>query len=221
MELAPTGRLIGWLGVSLLVVGIFLSNTLILLSAVLLFLYFLFEGVSFHRAVNLVKDSIKLESRPSIIETTVGRPFEVETDITNGSHSGFSIARFSHNRPLQIDEESHGPPTLTFQSYGKHHIETLFKTKAPGRFEITTSTTILERRAHPFSQRVTLPDKVIIIARPMVSRSLDPIEAGVLVDLTIDHLHRGAGTDLAGTRPYIATMNPTESIGKLLHEQGG
>jgi uncharacterized protein (DUF58 family) len=202
LELAPTGRLIAWLGVSLLIVGIFLSNTLILLSAALLFLYFLFEGVSFHRAVNLVKDSIKLESRPSTIETTVGRPFRVETVVTNASHSRFSIVRFSHNLPPQILEEVHAPPTLTLQSHGKQHIETLLRTKIPGRFEITRSTTLLERRAHLFSQAVAFPDKVIIIARPLVSRSVSPIEAGVLEDLAVDHLRRGSGTDLAGIRPY-------------------
>ncbi len=202
MELAPTGSLIAWLGVSLLVVGIFLSNTLILLSAALLFLFFLFEGVSFRRAVNLVKDSLTLESRPSTIETTVGRPFKVETVVTNASHSEFSIVRFSHNLPPQIDEESHGPRTLTLQSYGKQHIETLLKTKIPGRLEITTSTTLLERRAHLFRQAVAFPDKVIIIARPLASRSVDPIEAGVLADLAVDHVRRGTGTDLAGIRPF-------------------
>lgn len=202
MELAPTGRLIGWLGVSLLVVAIFLSNTLILLSAVLLFLYLLFEGVSFHRALNLVKDSIKLESCPSTIETTVGRPFKVESVVTNASHSGFSIARFNLNLPPQIDEESCDPSTLTLQSYGKQHIETLLKTKMPGRFEITTSMTILERCANLFSHSVTFPNRVIIIALPLVNQSVDPIEAGVLAELAVDHLRRGAGTDLAGIRPF-------------------
>jgi len=202
LELAPTGRLIAWLGVSLLVVGIFLSNTVILLSAALLFLYFLFEGVSFDRAVNVVKDSIILESRPSTIETTVGRPFKVQTVVTNASDSEFSIVRFSHNLPPQIDEESHGPSTLTLQSQREQHIETLLRTKVPGRFEITTSTILVERRAHLFSQAVAFLDKVIIIARPLVSRSVDPIEAGVLEDLAVDHLRRGIGTDLAGIRPF-------------------
>jgi hypothetical protein len=36
----------------------------------------------------------------------------------------------------------------------------------------------------------------------LVSRSVDPIEAGVLADLAIDHLRRGTGTDLAGIRPF-------------------
>jgi uncharacterized protein (DUF58 family) len=202
LELAPTWRLIAWLGVSLLAVGIFLSSTLILLSAALLFLYFLFEGVSFHRAVNLVKDSIKLESRPSTIETTVGWLFKVETVVTNASYSGFSIIRFSRNLPPQIDEEVHTSPTLTLQSHGKQHIETLLKAKISGRYEITTSTILLERRAHLFSQAVALPDKVIIIARPLVSRSVDPIDASALADLTVDHLRRGTGTDLAGIRPF-------------------
>lgn len=202
MELTPTGRLIAWLELSLLVIGIFLSNTLVILSATLLFLYFLFEGVSVHRDANLVKDSIKLESRPSMTETTVGRPFKVETLVTNSSHSRFSIARFIHNLPLQIDEESHRPPTLTIRSYGKQHIETLLKANVPGRFEITTSTTLLESRAHLFSQTVTSPDKVIIIARPLVSGPLDPIDAAVLADLAVDHVRLGNGTDLAGIRPF-------------------
>lgn len=223
MELAAAGRLILWLGVGLLAVGIFLSNTLILISAALLFLYLLFEGISFHRAVNRFKNSIKLESHPSTIETTVGRPFKLETVVTNGSPSRFSIARFSHNIPAQIGEEVHALPRLTLQSRGKQQIETLLTTKIPGRLEITTSTMLVERRGHVFSQAVGFPDKVIIIARPLVSRSVDAIETGVLADFAVDHMRRGTGTDLAGIRPsnildnfHSIDWKSTARAGKLM-----
>lgn len=202
MDLAPTGRLIAWLGVALLLIGFPFFNTLILLSAALLFLYLLFEGFSTHRAIDLAKNSIKLQSYPSTIETTVGRPLRIGTVIENNSHFGFKIARFSHNIPTQIDEEIHAPATLALSSHRERRIETLLRTKIPGNFELTTSTMLLERRASMFRQSVRFPDKVVIIARPLVSRSVNPVDAGILADLAVDHLRRGSGTDLAGTRLY-------------------
>lgn len=201
MELTHTGRLILWLGVCLLVAGTLLSDTLTLLLAALLFLYLLCEGALFHHAVNLAKESIRLESHPSTIETTVGRPFKVGTALTNSSHSEFSILRFSRNLPPEIDEV-HTDATLTLQSRGRQKIETLLRTMNPGRFEISKSTILIGRRTHIFSQAVALTDEVIIIARPSASRSVDPIETAVLEELTIDHLRRGTGTDLAGIRPF-------------------
>lgn len=202
MELTPTGRLVLWLEVSLLAVGIFLSDTPILLSSAFLFLCLLFEGASFQRAVNRFKHSIRLESCPSAIETAVGRPFKVETVVTNASRSRFSIVRFSHSLPSQIGEEVHVPPRLVLHPHGKQQIETILETKNPGRFEITTSTILVERRGHLFSQAVTFPDEIVIIGRPLISRSVLPIETGVLTDLAVDHLRRGTGTDLAGVRPF-------------------
>jgi uncharacterized protein (DUF58 family) len=202
LELTSGGRLVLWFGVCLLAVGTLLSNALILLSAALSFLYLLIEAVLFHRAVDLAKEKIKLGSRPSTIETAVGLPFKLETIVTNASHSKFSIAQLSHSLPPQIDEEPHTPLMLILQSHGKQQTETVLRTKIPGRFEITTSTTLLERRSHLFSQAVAFPNKVIIMARPLVSRSVDPIETSVLQDLVVDHQRRGVGTDLAGIRPH-------------------
>jgi uncharacterized protein (DUF58 family) len=202
LELTTAGRVILWLGICLLAAGTLISNVLTLLSAALLFLYLLVEGVLFHRAVNLAKETIKLESRPSMIETTVGRPFKVETVITNASHSEFSIVQFSHDLPPHINEEPSTPPKLTLQSYGKQLTETLLRTKIPGRFETTASTTFLEGRSHLFSQAVAFPNKITIMARPLVNRSVGPIEASVLQDLVADHRRGGTGTDLAGIRPY-------------------
>jgi uncharacterized protein (DUF58 family) len=184
-----------------LAAGTLLSDTLILLLAALLFLYLLCEGALFHRAVNLAKESIRLESHPSTIETTVGRPFKVGTALTNSSHSEFSILRFSRSLPPKIDEV-HTDSTLTLQSHGRQQIETLLRTVNPGKFEISTSTILIGRRTHIFTQAIALADEVIIIARPSVSESVDPIETTVLQELTVDHLRRGTGTDLAGIRPF-------------------
>jgi uncharacterized protein (DUF58 family) len=226
LELTSAGRLILWLGVCLLAAGTLVSNVLILLSAAVLFLYLLIEAVSFHHAVDLAKEKIKLESRPSTIETAVGRPFKVETLVTNASHSEFSIDRLSHNLPPQIDEEPHTSSTLTLRCYGKQHTETVLATKIPGRFEITTSTTFLERRSHLFSQAVAFPNKVIIMARPLVSRSVDPIETSLLQDLVADHQRRGIGTDLAGIRLYSMDddfhridWKATARVGKLMTKE--
>jgi uncharacterized protein (DUF58 family) len=200
LELAPVGHLVLWLGVSLVAVGILLFNTLILLPAAFLFMCLLFEGVLFHRALNLVTDSIKLESYPRAIETIVGEAFKVETVLTNSSNSRLRIARFSHNLPphfFKVDA-----PILGAESRAKQHFETLLTTSIPGRAEITRSTILLEDRAHLFCNRTEFSDKVIITAHPLVGRRVDPIETGVLSDLTVDHLRRGAGTDLAGIRPF-------------------
>jgi uncharacterized protein (DUF58 family) len=209
LELAPAGRLVLWLGVSLLVVDIFFFNSLILLLVALLFMYLLFEAVSFHRAVTLVTDSIKLESHPTAIETTIGQAFKVETALMDSAHSKLRIVRFSHNLPSQIEEIR--APILRVESYEKQQIEVLLATSIPGRTEITKSTVLLEGRAHLFCQRMEFPDKIIITARPLVDQTVDPIETGVLPDLAVDHLRRGTGTDLAGIRPFYA-MDDFHSI---------
>jgi uncharacterized protein (DUF58 family) len=200
LELAPVGRLFLWLSVSLVGVGIFFFNALILLTATFLFMYLLFEGVSFHRAVNLAKDSIILEHYTPAIETSIGQAFIVETTITNSSYSKLRIARFSHNLPSQIEEIR--APTVRAESHEKQRIETLLTTSTPGRAEIIKSTILLEERKHLFCQRTEFPDKVVITARPLVDLTVDPIETSVLSDLAVDHLRRGTGTDLAGIRPF-------------------
>jgi hypothetical protein len=200
LELTFVGRLVLWLAVGLLAIGVFLSNTLILLLTTFLFTYFLFEGLSFHRAVKVATDSIKLENYPSTIETTIGQAFKVETTLTKSSHSKLRITRFSHNLPSQL-EEVH-PPIFRAESHEKQQIETLLTTSTPGKSEITESTIVLQGRAHLFCQRVELADKINIIAWPLVKRTVAPIEAGALVDLTVDHLRLGTGTDLAGLRPF-------------------
>jgi uncharacterized protein (DUF58 family) len=222
LKLTTAGRLVLWLGICLLAVSALLSSTLVLLSAALLFLYLLIEGLSFHRAVALAKDLVKVESRPSTIETAIGRPFKVETVVTNDSPSEFSVVRFSHDLPPQIDEVR-DPPSLTLQSNGRQHTETILRTNLPGRFEITTSTTFLERRSHLFSQAVVFPNKVIIMARPVINRSVDPIETGALEDLVADHRRMGSGTDFVGIRPYNIQDNfhridwkATARLGKLM-----
>jgi hypothetical protein len=201
LKLTTGGHLVLWLGICLLTIGALLSNTLILLSTALLFLYLLIEGLSFHRAITLAKESIKLESDPSTIETAIGRPFRVETAIMNASPYELSLVGYSHNLPPEIDEV-HDTSSLTLQSNGKQHIESILRTNSAGRFEITTSMTFLEGRSHLFSQAVAFPNKAIIMARPVVNRSVDPIETDVLEDLVSDHRRTGAGTDFAGLRPY-------------------
>jgi uncharacterized protein (DUF58 family) len=208
---------------SLLIAGSILSNTIILLSGTLLLLYLLLEGISFHRAVENAKDSIKLESYPSSIETTVGRRVRIETVIANHSHSTFHIVRLSRNVQPQINEETPNSPRLTLGSNGVQRIETVLKTKLPGYFESATSTILLEGRASLFRQSLRTRDKVTIITQPLVSQSANPIEVSVLTDITTDHLRRGSGTDLAGLRPlnffddfHTIDWKATARTGKLM-----
>jgi uncharacterized protein (DUF58 family) len=188
--------------VSLLIVGSVLSSMLILLSASVLLLYLLLEGISFHRAIETAKDSIKHQSHPSRIETTVGRKVRIENVIANDSHSRFHIVGFSRNVPPQIEEEALPSPRLRLGSNGAQRIETSLKSKFPGNFELTASTILLEGRAGLFRQSLRIHDKVVIIVQPLVSGTVEPIETGVLTDLAVDHLRRGSGTDLAGIRPF-------------------
>jgi uncharacterized protein (DUF58 family) len=201
LELTPTGRLIGLLGASLLVAGFLLFNTLIILLAVVLLLYLLFEGISFRHGVGIAKGSIKLESHPSRVETAVGRQVRIETLVTNHSSSRFQIGSLNHDIPVQIDQETTISPRLRLEPNATRNIEAALKAKLSGNFELTTSTILLGGRGNLFMSTLQVLDNVTIIAQPLVSGSTKPIETSALTDLAVDHLRRGTGTDLAGIRP--------------------
>jgi uncharacterized protein (DUF58 family) len=202
LNFTTAGQLVLWLGVCLLATGVLLTDAPVILSGALLLLYLLVEGVSFHHEVNTAKESIRLRNTPPTINTTIGSPFRVQTVFANASNCMFSIIQFHHDLPAQIQEDNHTSATFTLQPRGTQHIETLLRTGIPGTFEITTSTGLVERHTHMFSQPVAFPNKLIITAQPFARRSVNPIDAEALEDLVVDHTRRGSGTDLAGIRPH-------------------
>ena len=202
MELSPFGRHIAWVGAGLLIVGLLFSNALLILSVTLLFLYFLFEAFSFHRAIENAKDSIKLVSHPSNIETSVGRSFRIESLITNSSASSFRIVQLSRSLPPHVDEEENLPLALPLPPHREQMVEAFLSTKIPGRYEINSTIILFERRTRLFRKAVEFLDNLIIVAQPQITRPLTPIETDVLDELARDPFRRGTGTDLAGIRPF-------------------
>lgn len=211
MELSNNGRLILLLGTTLLIVGFLFSNTLVLVLAALLFIYLVSNGISFHRAVRVFKDSIRLEDHPPRTEVAVGHWFRIETTLNNSSSQNFRIIRFSHELPTEFDEQDRAPEWLSLPSHGKLRIENSLKTKIPGRFEITASIVVFEMQRRWFKQSVRLPCDVTVIAHPLVEKTGPSFDATVLYDLVADTLRRGPGTDLAGLRP----TNPMDDFHKI------
>jgi len=199
LELSSLGRIVVRLGLGLLLVGSLSSNPVIVLSTAALFLFLLIEGIVFHHAVGILKISIRLESHPPYVEGSVGRTFRVETVIKNPSNLSHRIIALNRNLPPQIREEQSPTPIPLVRSI-EQKIETLLQARAPGKFEILSTTISLESRSRLFKQLIEFPDKVTIMARPLVSRPIAPFETDVFEDLTIDRLRRGTGTDFAGVR---------------------
>jgi uncharacterized protein (DUF58 family) len=200
LELAPRGRLVAWLGLSLLIVGFMLSNPLIILSAAALLLYLLFEAIVFRRVIERAKESIKVESHPSRIETTVGRQLRIKNVLSNQFHSRFYVGGFSLKVPPQIDNDTPLSSKTTLGPNEVHQTETLLRPKVPGHFELTTSSILLDGRGGLFRHTLHVRDKVVILTKPRVTQLgwIQPVSE----DLTVDRRRRGTGTDLAGIRPF-------------------
>ena len=143
MELASSGRLVASVGAGLGVVGFLLSNGLILIFAALLFVYLLAEGIVFRRAVNIVEDSVRLETSPRNVETTVGLQTAVETSLRNPSDVGLRVVGFRRNLPPEIHQEVR-ETELLLQPHGEQPVSTVLETASPGRFETNDSTLRIE-----------------------------------------------------------------------------
>jgi uncharacterized protein (DUF58 family) len=199
------------LGTTLLIVGFLFSNTLVLVPAALMLLYLLSDGISFHRAVRVFKDSINLEDHPSKIELPVGYWFKIETTLNNASSQDFRIVRFSHELPTEFDEQGRAPEWLSLPSHGKLRIENSLKVENSGRFRITASIVVFEIQRRLFRHSLRLPCDVTIITQPLVEKMGPSFDATVLYGLATDTLRRGPGTDLAGIRP----SNPMDDFHKI------
>lgn len=223
MELSNNGRLILLLGTTLLIVGFLFFNTLVLVPAALMFLCLVHNGISFHRSVSVFRDSIKLEDHPSRTEAPVGHWIRIETTLNNSSRLDFRIIQFSHELPTEFDKQDRAPAWRLLPAHGKLQIENSFKTKIPGRFELTASIVVFEMQRRLFRQSVRLPCDLTIIAQPLIEKTGSPFDAAVLYDLAADTMRRGPGTDLAGIRPSTPTddfhridWKATARTGKLM-----
>jgi uncharacterized protein (DUF58 family) len=183
----------------------------VLVLAALLFIYLVSNGISFHRAVRVFKDSINLENHPTTTEIPVGYWFKLETTLHNSSSQDFRIIRFLHELPIEFDDQEGAPDNLPLPSHGKLRIENFLKTKISGRFEITASIVVFEMRRGLFRQSVRFLCNVTVMAQPLVEKTGPSFDATVLYDLAADTLRRGQGTDLAGIRP----SNPLDHFNEI------
>jgi len=210
LELASSGRLVASVGAGLGVVGFLLSNGLILIFAALLFVYLLAEGIVFRRAVNIVEDSVRLETSPRNVETTVGLQTAVETSLRNPSDVGLRVVGFRRNLPPEIHQEVR-ETELLLQPHGEQPVSTVLEAVSPGRFETNDSTLRIEGLTRLFRQSLTLPDRVTLVARPIIGDVTPLPGLGGLSDLGTDPVRRGIGTDLAGIHPVTSL----EDLGRI------
>lgn len=200
MELASSGRLIASAGASLGVAGILLSNGLILIFAALLCIYLLAEGVSFRRAVKIVEDSVRLETSPRNIETTIGLQTAAETTVQNPSDLPLRVVGFRRNLPPEIRQEVR-ETELLLRPHDEQPVSTVLEAASPGTFETNDSTLRIEGLTRLFRQSVTLPDRITVTARPIIGDVNLLHGLSGLSDLAADPVRRGIGTDLAGMHP--------------------
>ena len=200
MQTSPIGRLVIWFGLGILLVGLTFSNGIVLVSAALLFVLFLVEGVRFRRAIHTIRNSISIESQLPHIEVTAGDELKIETVVKNTSSLDFRIIYFEHMFPSQLVTKPSFSETW-IQRHGKGLIVTASKATVPGRFTLTKSVIVFETGMRLFRHKVEWPDHVMITVRPLARSMGMLIDATSMFDLTVDRLHYGPGTDLAGIRP--------------------
>jgi len=222
LELASTGRLVAFAGVGLGIVGFLFSNGLIVIFAGLLCVYLLAEGIAFRRAVNIVEGSIRVETSPRNVETTVGLQSVVETTLQNPSGMGLRVMGFRRNLPSAIRQEVR-ETELLLRPHDVRPISTVLEVTSPGRYRANDSTLRAEDFARLFRQSLTLTDRVTVVARPIV-RDANPLPGlNGLPDLAADPVRRGTGTDLAGIHPASSLEDlgridwkATARVGKLM-----
>jgi uncharacterized protein (DUF58 family) len=147
-----------------------------------------------------MRSSLSIESHPSHIEVIAGDELEIETAVRNTSNLDFRLIHFEHIFPTQLVPETSFSETR-IQRHGQRMIIISCKATVPGRFAVTKSVIVFETEMRLFRHKVALPEHVIITVRPLVRSIGMSIDATSMFDLTVDRLHYGPGTDLAGIRP--------------------
>jgi hypothetical protein len=200
LQLTELGRIIGWLVVSLLIIGVFFSSPLILVIAAICFIFLLAEGVAFRRAVGVARRSITVLTEPANVEAVAESRAQVTTTIRNSSQLAFRIAQIKRIHPPEIKE------VLDVQELisrgGEHEVKVFLATHAPGRFETKGTVLSLVGGRGLFRQSLQFQDRVIVVNYPLPRKMNTLSNVTGMSDLAVDPLRRGIGTDLAGLRPY-------------------
>jgi hypothetical protein len=199
LQFTELGRLLGWLAVSLLAIGAFFTNLVILVIATACFLLLLVEAVAFRREVGVARRSITVRTEPADIETVAERRIQMRTAIRNSSQFTFRIAKIKRIHPPEVEQALDSPKLISRRS--EHEVKVLLRTNAPGRFETEGTELRLTGGRGLFRQSLQYQDRVVIVSYPIPSRMNTLSNVTGISDLAVDPLRRGSGTDLAGLRP--------------------
>jgi hypothetical protein len=200
LHLTELGRIILWLVASLLVIGFFFLNPLILIIGAVSIALFLVEAVSFRRAVGIARRSITVHTEPTNVETSTGRPAQAKTTIRNSSQLTFRISSIKRIHAPEIQMILDGPKSILRR--GEQKTKVLFKSDTPGRYETQGTVLCVIAGRGFFKQSLQFSDRVKVTNYPL-PRGIDTLSSATdIFDLAIDTLRRGTGTDLAGFRPY-------------------
>jgi len=194
----------------MVVLNFLLSNPGFLILAALVFLYLLWQGILFRRALETARCSVKVYTTPSNIETIVGRRILLETVLKNESLTNLRVVGANLNLPDGVRSETRGVQSL-LEPQQERRIETVLEIEIPGRFDKAWSTIVFEMPTRLFRQHVSFPDKVAMIVEPMVGEAKPLFDTSGLHDLAVDRVRRGVGTDLAGIRP----ANPWDDFHRI------
>ncbi len=189
-----------WFGIGMLLVGLIFSNAVVLVSGALLFAFFLVQCIRFRRAVHTIRNSVSIESQASHIGVAAGDELEIETTVKNESNLQFRIIHFEHVFPAQIVTKQI-VSKIPIQAHGQRLVIVFGKVTVPGRFASAKSVLVFEIGMRLFRHKVEFPDRVIITVHPLASKFGIPIDSTSMLDLTLNSLRQGPGTDFAGIRP--------------------
>jgi hypothetical protein len=199
LQLTGLGRLVGWLAVSLLAIGLFFTNQAILAMAAACFLLLLVEAVAFRRTVGVARRSITVLTEPANVEAVAERQTQTRTTIRNSSRLTFPITEIKRIHPPEIEEVLENPKLISRRS--EHELKVFLKANVPGKFETEGTELSLIGGRGLFRQSLQFQDRVIMVSYPIPSRMNTLSNVTGISDLAVDPLRRGSGTDLAGLRP--------------------
>lgn len=196
------GRRVALTAAGLLLVGAVFYNLIVLAFSSLLLLFLSIEGTVFHRSVSMAKTCLTVTSDPQTIKCAMGRPTEVQHEISNSSNQDLRITGLFLPRQAQSTDQRLCPGEFLLKKHEKQSLRARIECTVPGRFNIQTIRVILTSRTNLFTQTVWAPCKATLISRPAINTSrLASIDSSSLDDLTSDRIRRGVGTDLAGVKP--------------------
>ncbi len=202
LELSSTGRIFLWLGVTLSIFGAVFTNAAAVGSAIVVFLYLLYEGLSFRRIVNAAAGSLDTETVPSEQETRAMRPVSFATILTNRSEMKLDLLDARRILPVGVSERQSNKTTpYILNPRGQLSLRCEIEAKNIGNFVISELRLTLGSRRALFLDHILLQDQFCLVAKPTAVKVTHPIDTDSLTDLVHDESRRGTGTDFAGLRP--------------------